>query len=75
MLFMRFNGVLTSHSELIRRIRALTFRLLPVQVDLDTLSDPTSRVITSKVINAYATAAGDFGEAVRTVSNCPRSDE
>lgn len=51
-------------AEIIKRIRALTFKLLPVQVELSTLSEPTSRVITPKVIEAYAKAAGDFGEAV-----------
>ncbi|CCA68110.1 related to YVC1-vacuolar cation channel [Serendipita indica DSM 11827] len=51
-------------TKLIKRIRALTFKLLPVQVNLEELAEPTSRVITPKVINAYAKAAGDFGEAL-----------
>lgn len=51
-------------SKLVKRIRALTFKLLPVQVDLASLSDPTSRIITPNVISAYAKAAGDFGEAL-----------
>ncbi|KAG8762878.1 hypothetical protein FRC15_008232, partial [Serendipita sp. 397] len=51
-------------SKLVRRIRALTFKLLPVQVELDSIQDPTSRIITPKVISAYSKAAGDFGEAL-----------
>jgi hypothetical protein len=50
--------------ELIKRIRALTCKLLPVQVDLDEISRPTSRIVTPKVVAAYSQAAGDFGEAV-----------
>jgi len=49
---------------LIKRIRALTCKLLPVQVDLDEIAKPTSRIITPKVVSAYSQAAGDFGEAV-----------
>ena len=43
----------------------MTLKLLPVEVPLETLIDPISRVITPKVINAYIAAAGDFTEAVR----------
>lgn len=50
--------------ELIKRIRALTCKLLPFQVELDEISKPTSRIITPKVVSAYSQAAGDFGEAV-----------
>ncbi len=42
----------------------MTLRLLPVEVPMDSLSDPTSRVITPQVINAYIASAGDFMEAV-----------
>lgn len=48
-----------------RRLRALTLTLLPLEVDPDSINDPTSRVITPKVIAAYKAAAGDFTEAVR----------
>ncbi len=45
----------------------MTLKLLPVQVPLDSISDPTSRIITPQVINAYISAAGDFMEAVSTL--------
>ncbi|CAE6433246.1 unnamed protein product [Rhizoctonia solani] len=51
-------------TKLIKRIRALTLKLLPLEVELDAITDPTSRVITPAVISAYVEAAGDFGEAL-----------
>lgn len=53
---------------LVKRIRAMTLKLLPVEVPLESISDPTSRIITPQVINAYMAAAGDFMEAVRNKS-------
>ena len=50
-----------------RRIRTLTYKLLPVEVPPETISDPTSRIITPQVIQAYIKAAGDFVEAVRII--------
>lgn len=50
--------------ELIKRLRALTLRLLPLEVDVKTISDPTSRIITPLVMLSYMEAAGDFGDAV-----------
>lgn len=50
--------------ELIRRLKALTYTLLPVEVPIDSLNDPTSRVITPQVISSYIAAAGDYLEAV-----------
>lgn len=47
-----------------KRLRALTLELLPVEVDPKSINDPTSRVITPQVISAYRGAAGDFTEAV-----------
>lgn len=47
-----------------KRLRALTLTLLPVEVDPESLNDPTSRIITPEVIAAYSKAAGDFSEAV-----------
>ncbi|KIO12590.1 hypothetical protein M404DRAFT_684182 [Pisolithus tinctorius Marx 270] len=47
-------------TKLIRRLRALTLRLLPVEVDTKSLSVPGSRIITPQVISAYVDAAGDF---------------
>ncbi|EPQ59899.1 hypothetical protein GLOTRDRAFT_35258 [Gloeophyllum trabeum ATCC 11539] len=51
-------------TKLTRRLRALTLRLLPVEVDPAALQEPTSRIITLDVINAYIAAAGDFVEAL-----------
>jgi glutamine synthetase type III len=53
------------HAELVKRLRVLTLNLLPVEVEADSLTDVTSRVITPAVITAYTAAAGDFVEAVR----------
>ncbi|KAI6047511.1 hypothetical protein EDC04DRAFT_2864568 [Pisolithus marmoratus] len=47
-------------TKLIRRLRALTLRLLPVEVDVKSLKVPGSRIITPQVISAYIDAAGDF---------------
>jgi hypothetical protein len=54
----------TTISELVRRLRALTLKLLPVEVDPQSINEPTSRIITPQVIMAYRAAAGDFVEAV-----------
>ncbi|KAJ4479281.1 calcium activated cation channel [Lentinula aciculospora] len=51
-------------SKLVKRLRALTLRLLPVEVDPKAINEPTSRIITPQVISAYRAAAGDFDEAL-----------
>ncbi|KAF8897831.1 calcium activated cation channel [Infundibulicybe gibba] len=51
-------------TKLVKRLRALTLTLLPVEVDPSSINDPTSRVITPQVISAYRGAAGDFTEAL-----------
>ncbi|TCD69242.1 hypothetical protein EIP91_008345 [Steccherinum ochraceum] len=51
-------------SKLVRRLRAMTLQLLPVEVPDDSLNDPTSRIITPQVISAYMASAGDFVEAL-----------
>ncbi|KZT29239.1 hypothetical protein NEOLEDRAFT_1174961 [Neolentinus lepideus HHB14362 ss-1] len=51
-------------TKLVRRLRALTLKLLPLEVDPNTVKEPTSRIITPEVINAYIAAAGDFVEAL-----------
>jgi hypothetical protein len=51
-------------TELIRRLRILTVALLPLEVNRESINDPTSRIITPKVILAYTEAAGDLVEAV-----------
>jgi hypothetical protein len=53
-------------AELIKRARAMTLKLLPIEVEQSTLTDPTSRIITPQVISAYKKAGGDFPDAVRT---------
>lgn len=50
-----------------RRVRTLTLKLLPLEVPLETISDPTSRIITPQVVNAYIAAAGDFTDAVSMI--------
>ena len=47
-----------------KRIRALTLTLIPLEVSVEAITDPTSRIITPAVVSAYIRAAGDFGEAV-----------
>lgn len=37
---------------------------MPLEVEVEAITDPTSRIITPAVISAYIEAAGDFGEAV-----------
>ncbi|KAI0727308.1 hypothetical protein C8Q72DRAFT_841133 [Fomitopsis betulina] len=51
-------------TNLIKRVRALTLRLLPVEVAPEAIDDPTSRVITPQVIDAYIEASGDFVNAL-----------
>jgi len=55
----------------VRRLRGLTLVLLPVEVDPNSISEPTSRVITPQVISAYRAAAGDFQEAVSPARHLP----
>ncbi|KAF9464883.1 hypothetical protein BDZ94DRAFT_1296902 [Collybia nuda] len=51
-------------TKLVKRLRALTLNLLPVEVDPASINDPTSRVITPQVVSSYQAAAGDFTEAL-----------
>lgn len=51
-------------TKLVKRLRALTLTLLPVEVSPTSLSEPTSRIITPQVIAAYRESAGDFVEAL-----------
>ncbi|KAI0940130.1 hypothetical protein AcV5_001321 [Taiwanofungus camphoratus] len=51
-------------TSLVRRVRTLTLKLLPVEVPPDSINDPTSRVITPQVIDGYIAAAGDFFEVL-----------
>lgn len=60
--------IIQPSTELIKRLRILTETLLPLEVDLESINDPTSRIITPNVISAYTKAAGDLVEAVRILS-------
>ncbi|KAJ7241905.1 hypothetical protein B0H12DRAFT_1203933 [Mycena haematopus] len=51
-------------TKLVKRLRSLTLTLLPVEVDPESINDPTSRVITPRVIEAYRRAAGDYVNAL-----------
>ncbi|KZT71461.1 calcium activated cation channel [Daedalea quercina L-15889] len=51
-------------TNLIKRVRALTLRLLPIEVPPESIEEPTSRVITPQVIDTYTQAAGDFVQAL-----------
>ncbi|GAA5824388.1 hypothetical protein JCM11251_000401 [Rhodosporidiobolus azoricus] len=46
--------------RIVTRIQALTLELIPIQCDLDELTSPTSSILSSDVIDAYAAIAGDF---------------
>lgn len=51
-------------AKLIKRLRILTLTLLPLEVNRESINDPTSRIITPNVISAYTEAAGNLVEAV-----------
>lgn len=51
-------------TKLVKRLRALTLALLPVEVDPASVNAPTSRIITPQVIAAYRASSGDFVEAL-----------
>ncbi|KAF8450621.1 hypothetical protein L210DRAFT_3618243 [Boletus edulis BED1] len=51
-------------TKLIKRLRALTLRLLPLEVDVKIINDPINRIITPHVMLSYMQAAGDFSDAL-----------
>ncbi|KAI0774466.1 calcium activated cation channel [Fomes fomentarius] len=51
-------------TSLVRRVKLMTLQLLPIEVPEESIIDPTSRIITPQVINAYIAAAGDFIESL-----------
>lgn len=53
-----------TRAELVKRIRALTLRLLPIEVDEDDITAASSSIITQEVVEAYEEVGGDFKEAV-----------
>jgi hypothetical protein len=53
-------GLVSRDAGLVKRYRAMVFKLIPVQVSLDLITEPTSSILTPVVILAFAEAAGDF---------------
>lgn len=51
-------------NKIVRRIKAMVTKLLPVEVDQSQIKDATSSIITPEVIAAFGKSGGDFGEAV-----------
>jgi hypothetical protein len=63
-LAVRYGLTIPLFTELIKRLRILTLTLLPLEVNRESINDPTSRIITPNVISAYTKAAGNLVEAV-----------
>jgi hypothetical protein len=42
----------------------MAIKLLPVEVELNAITDATSSIVTPEVVKAFRKAGGDFGEAV-----------
>lgn len=63
-LAVRYGLTILLFTELIKRLRILTLTLLPLEVNRESINDPTSRIITPDVISAYTKAAGNLVEAV-----------
>ncbi|GAA5874877.1 hypothetical protein JCM1840_003912 [Sporobolomyces johnsonii] len=51
-------------TRIVTRIQALTLELLPIQVDLEELTSPTSSILTKDVVEAYSQIAGDFSHCL-----------
>lgn len=47
-------------SRIVTRIQALALELLPMQVDLEEITSPTSSILTKDVVDAFSKIAGDF---------------
>lgn len=47
-------------TRIVTRIQALALELLPIQVDLEEITSPTSSIITKECIEAFSQIAGDF---------------
>ncbi|GAA5971515.1 hypothetical protein JCM3765_001224, partial [Sporobolomyces pararoseus] len=47
-------------SRIVTRIQALALELLPIQVDLEEITSPTSSILTKDVVEAFSKIAGDF---------------
>lgn len=45
-------------------MKAMTLKLLPIEVSADELKDPLSSIITKEVVEAFAKAGGAFEDAV-----------
>jgi len=51
-------------TKIVKRLRAMTLKLLPVEVDPEELKKPSSSIINPKVISSFQQAAGDYAEAL-----------
>ncbi|BEJ15939.1 hypothetical protein CspHIS471_0505440 [Cutaneotrichosporon sp. HIS471] len=51
-------------TQIIKRLKAMANRLLPIQVELEDITSPTSGIVTPEVVKAFYEAGGDFKEAV-----------
>ncbi|GAA5913307.1 hypothetical protein JCM8208_005205 [Rhodotorula glutinis] len=51
-------------TRVVTRIEALILELLPIQVDLDALTSPTSSILTKDVVEAFSQLAGDFSSCM-----------
>ncbi|GAA5881654.1 hypothetical protein JCM16303_005529 [Sporobolomyces ruberrimus] len=47
-------------TRIVTRIQALALELLPIQVDLEEITSPTSSIITKECVEAFSQIAGDF---------------
>lgn len=47
-----------------KRLRALTLRLLPVEVEEEEITGASSSIVSPEVVDVYEEAGGDFREAI-----------
>jgi hypothetical protein len=51
-------------TKLVKRVRLMILKLIPVEVNLEDITDATSSIVSPVVVAAFAQAGGDFSEAV-----------
>jgi hypothetical protein len=51
-------------TKLVKRVRLMILKLIPVEVNLEDITDATSSIVSPGVVAAFAQAGGDFSEAV-----------
>jgi len=54
----------TTVTKLVQRVRLNILKLIPVEVDLEDITEATSSIVSPGVVAAFAQAGGDFSEAV-----------